>query len=87
MASQPRGTIYIGTTANLPGRVWQHKTGAMGGFTAKYNVKTLVWYEVHDEMNSAIQREKAIKNWQRAWKFRLIEETNPDWQDLYESIL
>ena len=87
MASEPRGTLYIGTTSNLPARVWQHKTEATDGFTAKHGVKSLVWYEVHDEMTSAIQREKALKNWQRVWKFRLIEEMNPEWQDLYESIL
>ncbi|MCY4575456.1 MAG: GIY-YIG nuclease family protein [Chloroflexi bacterium] len=87
MASEPRGTLYIGTTSNLPARVWQHKTEATDGFTAKYGVKSLVWYETHDDMTAAISREKALKNWQRVWKFRLIEEMNPEWQDLYQSIL
>ena len=87
MASKPQGTLYVGTTSNLPARVWQHKSEEMGGFTALYGVKTLVWYEVHESMGSAIQREKALKNWHRAWKLRLIEEMNPEWQDLYELIL
>ncbi len=87
MASKPRGTLYIGTTSNLPARVWQHKTKATDGFTAKYDVNTLVWYEVHDTMSAAIEREKALKNWKRLWKFRLIEEMNPEWQDLYQTIL
>ena len=87
LASDRNGTIYVGVTSNLVQRVWQHKTRATGGFTAEYSVQALVWYEQHATMDSAHTREKAIKKWNRKWKLELIESTNPDWQDLYESIL
>lgn len=86
LASQPNGTLYIGVTSNLAQRIWQHKQGLAEGFTQKYQVKTLVWYEQHETMQTAIQREKNLKEWKRAWKVRLIEAGNPQWQDLYPDI-
>ena len=87
LASRPRGTLYVGVTSDLAKRVWQHKTKAAPGFTAQYRVDRLVWFEAHDEAEPAIRREKQIKEWQRAWKIRLIEERNPDWVDLYPGIV
>lgn len=87
LASAPRGTLYIGVTSNLRQRVWQRKNDLVEGFTREYQVHTLVWYEVHETMASAIVREKAMKEWKRLWKLRLIETTNPDWRDLYPEIL
>ena len=86
LASKRNGTLYVGITSDLVRRVWEHREGATPGFTSKYDVKLLVWYERHDEIESAILREKAIKKWRRAWKLSLIEETNPTWQDLYETL-
>jgi putative endonuclease len=86
LASGRNGTLYVGVTSNLIKRVWEHKNHVVDGFTKKYQVDRLVWYEVHETMESAIQREKAIKEWQRAWKLRLIEKFNPDWADLYETL-
>ncbi len=83
MASGRNGAIYIGVTSNLVQRVWQHKEGVIDGFTQKYNAKTLVWYEQHEEMESAIRREKNLKKWNRKWKLELIESKNPVWRDLY----
>jgi putative endonuclease len=85
-ASKRNGTLYIGVTSDLVKRVWQHKHDLAEGFTQQYGVHMLVWYEMHETMESAISREKAIKEWKRAWKIRRIEETNPTWQDLYDSI-
>ncbi len=73
----------MGVTSNLRQRVWQHKEGLEGGFTNKYGVRRLVWYERHDSMASAIARERTIKEWKRQWKIRLIEMENPEWRDLY----
>ncbi len=87
LASKPKGTLYIGVTSNLVQRVWEHKNDLAEGFTKRYQVHDLVWYEVHDSMESAIGKEKALKKWNRAWKIRLIEEDNPVWADLYERIL
>jgi putative endonuclease len=87
LASQRNGTLYVGVTSDLPGRVWQHKNDVADGFTKTYGVHILVYFELHDDMESAIVREKRLKKWNRAWKLRLIEEMNPDWNDLYESIL
>ena len=87
LANQPRGTLYIGVTSSLPGRVWQHKNDQAEGFTKKYRIHTLVWYEVHGEMESAILREKSLKAWRRTWKLELIESANPDWRDLYQDVL
>ncbi len=86
LASGRNGTLYVGVTSNLVKRVWEHKNHVVEGFTKKYGVDQLVWYEVHETMESAIQREKAIKEWQRAWKLKLIEQMNPDWADLYDSV-
>jgi putative endonuclease len=86
LASQRNGTLYVGVTSDLAKRVWKHRNNVVEGFTAQYNVHMLVWYEVHETMESAIQREKAIKEWKRTWKIRRIGEMNPDWNDLYESI-
>ena len=86
LASKRNGTLYTGVTSDLPGRIWQHKDGLIEGFSKRYGYKFLVWYEVHGTMEAAITREKQIKEWQRAWKLRLIEECNPDWDDLYDSL-
>lgn len=86
LASKRNGTLYVGVTSDLVKRVWEHKNHAVDGFTKRYEIDQLVWYEVHETMESAIQREKAIKEWQRAWKLKLIEENNPDWKDLYDTI-
>lgn len=87
LASKRNGTLYIGVTSNLIRRVWEHKNDLADGFTKKYQVHQLVWYELHETMDSAISREKAMKNWKRAWKVSRIETVNPDWQDLYPGIL
>ena len=87
LASKRNGTLYTGVTSNLIKRVWQHKNSLVEGFTKKYNVRNLVYYEVHSNAESAIAREKRIKKWRRAWKLRLIEEKDPDWKNLYEEIL
>ena len=86
MASSRNGTLYIGVTSDLLSRVWQHKNNAVAGFTKKYEAHQLVWYEPHERMDSAISREKALKKWNRICKLRLIEQFNPDWQDLYEQL-
>ena len=83
LTNQPLGTLYIGVTSNLPQRIWQHKTKVTKGFTEKYNLNKIVWYEAHEDMMSAIQHEKALKAWKRDWKIRIIEEMNPLWRDLY----
>ena len=83
LTNKPLGTLYIGVTSNLPQRVWQHKNKVTKGFTEKYSLNKLVWYEVHEEMMSAIEREKTLKAWKREWKIRIIEEMNPLWRDLY----
>lgn len=87
LASKPKGTIYTGVTSNLLQRVWQHKNNQIEGFTQKYDVKQLVYYEVTEDIVSAIAREKQIKKWNRAWKIRLIEEMNPEWRDLYYELI
>ena len=87
LASKRNGTLYVGVTSNLPQRVWQHKSNLVEGFTKRYRVHMLVWYELCGTMEAAITREKAIKEWKRAWKIRLIEESNPDWLDLYPGLL
>jgi putative endonuclease len=83
LTNKPLGTLYIGVTSNLPQRIWQHKTKVTKGFTEKYNLNKIVWYEAHEDIMSAIQREKALKAWKRDWKIRIIEEMNPLWRDLY----
>jgi putative endonuclease len=82
LASKRNGTLYVGVTSNLAGRVDQHRGGSIRGFTREYGVKLLVWFEQHATMESAIQREKRIKKWNRAWKLELIETANSDWRDL-----
>lgn len=84
MASARNGTIYIGVTSDLPNRVIRHRDGTFGGFTARYGCKMLVWFEQHAEIETAIRREKQMKEWRRAWKLRVIEEMNPEWNDLSE---
>jgi putative endonuclease len=84
LASKPHGVLYIGFTGNLASRVYQHKHEELGGFTKRYNVKQLVYYELSDNPISGIQREKQLKKWNRAWKIHLIEKHNPEWRDLYE---
>ncbi len=86
LASKLNGTLYIGVTSSLVQRVWQHRHGLLAGFTKRYGIRRLVWHEAHDSMQAAIGREKALKEWKRAWKIRLIEEANPDWQDLSEEL-
>ncbi len=86
LASKMRGTLYVGVTSNLIKRIWEHQQDSVAGFTKKYQVHDLVWFEQHETMESAIHREKAIKEWQRAWKLKLIEATNPDWRDLYREL-
>ena len=86
MASKPNGTLYVGVTSNLVQRVYQHKHNLIEGFTKKYGVHTLVYFELHGDMHAAITREKQIKKWNRQWKIDLIQSQNPKWVDLWESI-
>jgi len=87
LASGRNGTLYTGSTDDLEQRIWEHKEKVYKGFTARYGVDRLVWYEVHDSRESAFIRERQIKNWKRAWKLKRIEAMNPDWEDLYETLL
>ena len=86
LASEPYGTLYTGVTSDLARRVWEYKNGFVDGFTKKYEVKLLVWYEEHGTILAAIEREKRIKRWHRDWKVNLIQAMNPQWDDLYEKI-
>jgi putative endonuclease len=86
MTNRPNGTLYVGVTTNLQRRVWEHREGVISGFTEAYGLKRLVYVEEHEAILAAIQREKNIKHWRRAWKVRLILEGNPGWADLYESL-
>lgn len=86
LASDRNGTLYTGVTSNLPKRIWEHKNNVIDGFSKKYTTHILVWYEVHDDITQAIIREKQIKKWNRAWKLRRIEEMNPEWHDLADSL-
>jgi len=86
LCSKRNGTLYVGVTSDLIKRVYEHKNKLVEGFTKKYNVDNLVWYEIHETAETAITREKQIKKWKRDWKLQLIEENNPDWKDLYETI-
>lgn len=87
LASRRNGTLYTGVTSDLVKRVWEHKNDCVAGFTQRYKVHTLVWYEAHGTMYAAIAREKAIKGWKRRWKLELIEKRNPAWRDLYSDLL
>jgi putative endonuclease len=86
MANRKNGAIYIGVTGNAVARISQHKTEYFEGFTKRYGIKRLVWYEAFEDARAAIQREKRLKEWHRDWKIRLIEESNPEWRDLYPEI-
>ena len=87
MASRPRGTLYVGVTRDLIRRIYQHREGLLDGFTKEHGVKMLVYYEQHTTAMYAIQREKNIKHWSRAWKIDLIRTLNPDWRDLWDDIV
>ena len=87
LASARNGTLYIGVTSNLVQRAWQHRDSLGEGFTRRYGVKQLVYYELHGDLEHAITREKRLKKWNRLWKLRLIEEGNPQWRDLWDEIL
>ncbi|MBK9081056.1 MAG: GIY-YIG nuclease family protein [Rhizobiales bacterium] len=86
LTNRPNGTLYLGVTADLPRRIHEHREALTGGFTQRYGLKRLVWYEPHDDIATAIQRERTMKHWSRAWKVRLILAMNPDWVDLYETL-
>lgn len=87
LCSKRNGTLYAGVTSDLIKRIYEHKNDLVTGFTQKYGVHHLVWYEIHESCESAIKREKQIKKWKRAWKLKLIEKNNPYWDDLYEGML
>ncbi len=87
LANKRNGTLYVGVTSDLIKRIWQHKNDVVKGFTERYSVHQLVWYELHETMESAIRKEKMLKNWKRVWKLKLIERSNPNWQDLYGTII
>ncbi|HPG61041.1 MAG TPA: GIY-YIG nuclease family protein [Casimicrobium sp.] len=87
LASQRNGTRYTGVTSDLVKRVYEHKHDLADGFTRRYGVKMLVWYELTTDIGSAIQREKQIKKWNRLWKLRLVDQNNPEWRDLYSHIV
>ncbi|MFQ6703031.1 MAG: GIY-YIG nuclease family protein [Alphaproteobacteria bacterium] len=87
LTNKPMGTLYIGSTTDLVGRIWQHKNKAIPGFTSKYNIDKLVYYEWHDSLNNMVLRERQLKKWNRNWKYRLIIQKNPDWNDLYNDVL
>ena len=87
MTNRRNGTLYAGVTSDLPRRAFEHRDGLVTGFTKRYRLKVLVYYERFDDIRDAIQREKTIKHWPRAWKVRLIHAMNPDWRDLYETLI
>jgi len=87
LSSKRNGTLYVGVTSDLAKRVWEHKNNLVEGFTNRYGVHQLVWFELHESMESAIKREKRLKDWKRKWKLQLIESTNPNWEDLYSKII
>ncbi len=87
LATKRNGTLYIGVTSDLVKRIWEHQNNLVEGFTKRYGVHRLVWVELHESMESAIQREKRLKGWKRAWKLQLIESNNPNWRDLYDTIV
>jgi len=86
VTNRPNGTLYLGVTSDLSRRIWEHREGLYEGFTKKHGLKRLVWYEPHEDIRLAIQREKTMKHWSRAWKVRLILDVNPEWRDLYEEL-
>ncbi|MDH3760447.1 MAG: GIY-YIG nuclease family protein [Gammaproteobacteria bacterium] len=86
LANKPFGTLYIGVTSDLKKRIWQHKNNLVEGFSNKYKLHRLVWFELHLSMYAAIDREKNLKNWNREWKINLLEKANPNWRDLYPGL-
>ena len=86
LASQRNGTLYVGSTSNLIQRIWQHKNGTFSGFTSKYRVHQLMYYEEHSTIVEMVRRERRLKNWCRKWKLDLVEKFNPTWRDLYQDI-
>ena len=86
LASRRNGTLYIGMTDDLVRRAWEHRTGTIPGFTREYGIKMLVWFEQHETRESALQRERQLKKWNRAWKLHLIEQLNPSWKDLADEL-
>jgi putative endonuclease len=87
LTSKRNGTLYVGVTSDLVKRIWEHKHNTVEGFTKRYGIHRLVWYELHETLYSAIAREKAVKEWKRKWKLQLIENMNPQWKDLYPDLL
>jgi len=87
LANKKNGTLYVGVTANLIKRVFEHKSNVVEGFTKKYNIHSLVYYEIYNDINEAIKREKNIKKWKRFWKIKLVNTKNPEWKDLYDEII
>ena len=87
LASRRNGTLYVGVTSDPVKRIWEHKNDVVDGFAKKYEIPLLVYYELTPDVNSAIKREKQLKKWRRKWKLELIEKMNPDWDDLYQSLL
>ena len=87
LANRRNGTLYVGVTSDLVKRIWEHKNEMAEGFTKRYRVHQLVWYELHETMESAIIKEKRLKHWKRTWKLELIENSNPEWRDLYSTIV
>jgi putative endonuclease len=87
LASRRNGTLYTGMTDNLARRIWKHRTDAVPGFTSKYGVKILVWYELHESRETAFTRERHLKKWNRSWKLQLIEQLNPQWRDLFDEVM
>ena len=86
MSNRRNGTLYIGVTSNIQKRIWEHRNYTVEGFTEKYDLTSLVYYEMYPDINLAIQREKQLKSWNRSWKIQLIEKINPEWNDLYKSM-
>ena len=86
MTNRWNGVLYVGVTSNLQRRIFEHREGVIAGFTKQHGLKTLVWFEAHDDIRIAIQREKTMKHWPRAWKVRLINAANPEWNDLYDAL-
>jgi putative endonuclease len=87
MTNRPHGVLYVGVTANLARRIWEHREGVIEGFTKRYGLHRLVYVEHYESVLGAIQREKTVKHWPRAWKVRLIHEDNPEWNDLYDRLI
>ena len=86
VTNKPNGTLYVGVTANIARRAWEHREGVVEGFSKRYGLKRLVWYERHDTIADAIRLEKRMKSWPRQWKINVIRELNPAWNDLYETL-